>query len=160
VKTDILPKHPKPGVFGYGNWRGIVLQAEGADRAACLQRYLKHHPEARFHLLVGGWAMANMSPLDFLWSGAPVFPLGPAGAALAGYALAAAIKQGMGEDELSTGAAHRARSSFRPLKPGLKPSWTGSPQGKEQTCLRTGWRSVGAHPLRCLTQRSCTALPI
>lgn len=44
--------------------------------------------------------MSNMSPLDFLWSEAPIF------------ALAAAVKQGRGEEDLQTGAADRARESF------------------------------------------------
>ncbi len=122
TKTETLPKHPKPGVFGYRNWRGIVLQGENGDRAACLQRYLTHHEGERFRLLVGGWAMANMSPLDFIWSEAPVFALNPDAEVLAGrlveaaeevgYALAVAVRQGMNEEDLSTGAANRARVAF------------------------------------------------
>jgi CRISPR system Cascade subunit CasA len=99
-----------------------VLQGEGADRAACLETYLKRTGSARCELLVAGWAMSNMSPLDFLWSEAPVFALDDAGAALAaqlvdaadkaGFALAAAVKQGTGQEDLQSGAANRAREMF------------------------------------------------
>ncbi len=26
--VEFLPRHPKPGLFGYRNWRGVILQAE------------------------------------------------------------------------------------------------------------------------------------
>jgi CRISPR system Cascade subunit CasA len=54
TKTEKLPKHPKPGTFGYRNWRGIVLQGKEADRAACLTRFLKHRGQEICRLLVGG----------------------------------------------------------------------------------------------------------
>ncbi len=121
-QTEVLPKHPKPGAFGYRNWLGIVLQGQGADRAACLTRFLQQRQGEACHLLVGGWAMSNMNPLDFLWSEAPVFPLDDAGALLAAqlvdaadkaaFALATAVKQGCGEEDLQTGAANRARETF------------------------------------------------
>lgn len=122
VKNEVLPKHPKPGAFGYRNWRGIVLLNDGADRAQCLETFLKRTDSAPCRLLVGGWAMSNMSPLDFIWSEAPVFPLDPEGEDLAGrlveaaeqagYALANAVRQGWGEDDLTTGAGARAREMF------------------------------------------------
>lgn len=122
IKNEVLPKHPKPGAFGYRNWRGIVLQNQGADRAQCLERFLKRTNSEPCRLLVGGWAMSNMSPLDFIWSEAPVFPFDPEGEDLAGrlveaaeqvgYALAAAVKQGCGESDLTTGAGARVREIF------------------------------------------------
>ncbi|SHF39139.1 CRISPR system Cascade subunit CasA [Ruegeria intermedia] len=122
VKNEVLPKHPKPGAFGYRNWRGIVLLNDGADRAQCLETFLNRTDSAPCRLLVGGWAMSNMSPLDFIWSEAPVFPLDPQGEDLAGrlvdaaeqagYALASAVRQGRGEDDLTTGAGARAREMF------------------------------------------------
>lgn len=122
VKNEVLPKHPKPGTFGYRNWRGIVLLNDGADRAQCLETFLKRSDSAPCRLLVGGWAMSNMSPLDFIWSEAPVFPLDPQGEDLAGrlveaaeqagYSLASGVRQGRGEDDLTTGAAARAREMF------------------------------------------------
>lgn len=121
-KNKVLPSHPKPGTFGYRNWRGIILQSEGADRAKCLEQFLRRTGSAPCRLLVGGWAMSNMSPLDFIWSEAPVFPLDPDGEDLAGrlveaaehagYELAKAVKRGKGEDNLRAGAAARARERF------------------------------------------------
>ncbi|MCA0906954.1 type I-E CRISPR-associated protein Cse1/CasA [Ruegeria marisrubri] len=121
-KNEKRCKHPKPGAFGYRNWRGIVLLNDGADRAQCLETFLNRTDSAPCRLLVGGWAMSNMSPLDFIWSEAPVFPLDPQGEDLAGrlveaaeqagYALASAVRQGRGEDDLTTGAGARAREVF------------------------------------------------
>ena len=121
-KNQVLPKHPSPGNFGYRNWRGIVLQNEGADRASCLERFLKHREGDDCRLIVGGWAMSNMNPLDFLWSEPPVFPLSTSGEELASrlvdaaeqaaYVLANAIKQSLGEAELKSGVANRAREQL------------------------------------------------
>ena len=121
VKNKKLPKHPEPGIFGYRNWRGIVLQSDGADLAHCLYRFRKHRGEP-CDLLVGGWAMGTMSPLDFLWSEAPVFTLDADGEALAGrlveaakqvgYALAFAVKTGKGEDNISSGCGARVQQAF------------------------------------------------
>ncbi len=69
-----LPKHPKPGTFGYPNWRGIAFKTENADRAVCVRRFQQDF-RAPAHVLVGGWAMDNMKPLDFIWSETPLFPL-------------------------------------------------------------------------------------
>ncbi|MCJ8333131.1 MAG: type I-E CRISPR-associated protein Cse1/CasA [Epibacterium sp.] len=120
--AEIFAKRPRPGNFGYRNWRGIVFQGEGVDRAACLQRYLTHYPKHHFHLLVGGWAVDKATPQDFLWSQARVVPLNEAGEVLAGrlveaaeqigFALASNTRQGMGEGEIGTGAANRVREQF------------------------------------------------
>lgn len=122
TKTEKLPKHPKPGPFGYRNWRGIILQTEGADRPACLTRWMKDRPTDPARLLVGGWAMSNMSPLDFTWSEQPVFPLTPDGdakaarlveaAEQASYALAINTRDGKGEDDIQSGAGARVRQAF------------------------------------------------
>ena len=80
--ADILPKHPKPGAFAYRNWLGILMEAPAgkgslAYRAQTVVTYAQRakHPEAS--VLVAGWAMSNMSPLDFLWSEQPLFTLTP-----------------------------------------------------------------------------------
>ena len=98
------------------------MQSETGDRAACLQRFLDQRPGETFRLMVGGWAMSNMSPLDFLWSEAPVFPLDSTGEALAarlveaaeqvGYTLALNTKEGVGEAEIGSGAGARVREQF------------------------------------------------
>lgn len=120
-KTEWLPKHPKPGLFGYRNWRGIILQTDGAQRPACLKRWMQDRGTPA-RLLVGGWAMANMNPQDFLWSEQPVFPLNAEAEALvsrlveaaeqAGFALAANTRDGKGEDDTQSGAGARVRSAF------------------------------------------------
>ena len=121
-KIERLPKHPKPGTFGYRNWRGIVLKSDGFDLAQCLNRFRDVREDDPCDLLVGGWAMSNMRPLDFLWSEAPVFALDETGethaerlveaAEQAGYALSFAVKTGKGEEDISTGAGARVRETF------------------------------------------------
>ncbi|TRD15378.1 type I-E CRISPR-associated protein Cse1/CasA [Palleronia caenipelagi] len=122
TKTEKLPKHPKPGGFGYRNWRGILLQSEGGERPGCLNRWLRVRPGERARLLVGGWAMSNATPLDFIWSEQPVFSLNAdaetrvadlvEAAEQAAYALAINTRAGKGEDDTQSGAAARARQAF------------------------------------------------
>lgn len=121
-KNKLRPNCPKPGSFGFRNWHGIVFQKTDAVRAQCLERFLKQTDSEPCRLLVGGWAMSKMKPLDFLWSEAPVFPLDPEGEDLAGrlveaaehagYELAEAVKRGKGEKKLGSGAAAKAREQF------------------------------------------------
>ena len=120
--TETLPRHPKPGTFGYRNWRGVILESEVGQRPATLVQYLRDIEGARCSLVVAGWAMDNMKPLDFLWSEQPVFPLSEededhaAGAVeaaeQAGYAVAACVRDGVGEGEVKSGAGQRAREAF------------------------------------------------
>ena len=120
--TDTLPCHPKAGHFGYSNWRGVILQSEGRRRPATLLQYLRDIDGARCSLIVAGWAMKNMQPLDFLWSEQPVFPLSPedgihAEAAVeaaeqAGHAIACCVQEGMGEGDRKSGAGQRALEAF------------------------------------------------
>jgi CRISPR system Cascade subunit CasA len=117
-----LPRHPKPGPFGYRNWGGVTFQTTGAEVARNLYQYNGAHQGEDYRLLVAGWAMSNMSPLDFLWSEQPVFPLDMAAvdkaAALVEAAektalvLASTVAQGSGEVEIGTGAGEQARQSF------------------------------------------------
>ena len=120
--SETLPRHPKPGAFGYRSWRGVILQSESGFRPLTLHWYLRDVPVARCSLIVAGWAMDNMKPLDFLWSEQPVFLLSKAdedramasveAAEEAGFALAACVQQGLGEDALSSGGGQRAREAF------------------------------------------------
>ena len=120
--TEIFPCHPKPGTFGYRNWRGVILQSESGLRPAALERYLRDIEGARCSLIVAGWAMDNMKPLDFLWSEQPVFSLSAeqedqAAASVeageqGGYALAACVRDGVGDGDLKSGAGQRAREAF------------------------------------------------
>ena len=120
--SETLPRHPKPGGFGYRNWRGVILQSETGLRPRTLLQYLRDIEGARCSLIVAGWAMDNMKPRDFLWSEQPVFPLSKededraAGAVeaaeQAGYAVAVCVRDGVGEGDLKSGAGLRAREAF------------------------------------------------
>ncbi|MCY4050197.1 MAG: type I-E CRISPR-associated protein Cse1/CasA [Gammaproteobacteria bacterium] len=117
-----LPKHPKPGTFGYRNWRGILLQTENSNIPGCLDRWRREQPLCKARLVVGGWAMSNMSPLDFLWSEQPIFPLDSGGenraarlveaAEQASYLLAKGVQECKGESEITSGVANRVREVF------------------------------------------------
>lgn len=78
--SDILPKHPKSGAFAYRNWLGVLIdapQGKGslAYRAQTVVSYAQRAKTPDASILVAGWAMSNMSPLDFIWSEQPLFPL-------------------------------------------------------------------------------------
>ncbi len=80
VGSEHLPVHPKPGLFGYRNWLGIAYQDSGGLRhpAQMVMEWFAHrlhHVEDEATLLVAGWAMANMSAQDFIWSRAPLVAL-------------------------------------------------------------------------------------
>ncbi len=122
AKGQPLPMHPRPGPFGYRDWRGVILQSEKRHRPKSLERHLEVFGAPRVDLIVAGWAMDNMKPLDFLWSEQPVFPLTfeaelsalsmIEAAEQAGFALAMCVREGMGETEAATGAADAARRAF------------------------------------------------
>ncbi|WP_101069139.1 type I-E CRISPR-associated protein Cse1/CasA [Roseovarius salinarum] len=75
-KGQVRPVHPKPGRFGYRNWRGVILQSEQRLRAATVARWISENRGVQCSLIVGGWAMNKFNPLDFIWSEQPVFALG------------------------------------------------------------------------------------
>lgn len=90
-----LPKHPKPGAISYRNWFGVTVTAPpGRDSLVFLAKSVAEYPararSGEASALVGGWAMSNMSPLDFLWSDLPVFDLNPDAAFEAGQFVEAA----------------------------------------------------------------------
>ncbi len=74
---DLLPVHPKPGIFCYRNWRGILLKDSSRQTAKVLSDYPAGPGIPPAHLVVAGWAMDNMKPLDFIWSEQPVIHLNP-----------------------------------------------------------------------------------
>ena len=103
----ILPKHPKPGGFAYRNWLGVLMEAPAGQSSPAYraQTVADYAQRARFpdaSVLVAGWAMSNMTPLDFLWSEQPLFTLTPetsdvaammvSGADLASGAMVAALR--------------------------------------------------------------------
>lgn len=72
---EMLPRHLKPNLFSYRNWKGLLFQTEEAERPACLERFLNEREEVPVRLIVSGWAMANMLAQDFQWSECPIFKL-------------------------------------------------------------------------------------
>ena len=77
-----LPVHPKPGRFGYRNWIGVALSDEprNPDKvqrqpAATVTGYTRNRgqPGEAVRLIVGGWAMDNMKPLDFIEARQPLY---------------------------------------------------------------------------------------
>ena len=79
--SDLLPKHPGAGKFGYRNWLGIVAAGKKGDlsqRAACVGTWQRRNGiSASARLLVAGWAMDNMKPRDFILSSQPLHQLTP-----------------------------------------------------------------------------------
>jgi len=144
-----LPVHPKPGPFSYRNWRGIILSADTGSRPAMLDRFERLRRGEACRLLVSGWAMSNMSPLDFLWSEQPVFPLDPeaehmasdmvAAAEHAGYVLASCTSQGAGEAEIGTGAGARARLAFFSSTQAPFEARLAAMSGGDTEGIATGW---------------------
>lgn len=121
--TDFLPRHPKPGSFGYRHWRGVILQSDSGRRPYALEQYVRDIEGGDCSLVVAGWAMDNMKPLDFIWSEQPVFRFGSredeysAAAAVeaaeqAGFTLARQVSIGVGEDDIRSGAGLRARETL------------------------------------------------
>lgn len=76
VGQEWLPKHPRAGRFGYRNWIGVTVKAEGDDltELSLSLRDAKSRGAAEA-VLVAGWSMDNMKPRDFLWSEEPFFDL-------------------------------------------------------------------------------------
>lgn len=110
---QVLPVHPKPGVFGYRNWRGVLLTSDKGLKPQVLTTYLKDVKAAKCSLIVAGWAMDNMKPQDFIWSEQPVFTLSEKtefaatdmveAAEAAGFALRVCVRDG-GDDNRALAA--------------------------------------------------------
>ena len=69
-----LPGHPKSGMFCYRDWQGILIGKEGASVPSCIHTYRVRNDNSEENVLVGGWKMKTMTPVDFLWSQQPLFP--------------------------------------------------------------------------------------
>ena len=126
-----LPVHPRAGRFGYRNWEGIVVQEAGGlrERATTVARFVNDTdlPYERFDVIVAGWAMDKMRPLDFVWSEQPVFlSADPArrdaieafavrmmrGAEHVAFLLAKTVKNGLGLEDMTKGALPALRDAF------------------------------------------------
>ena len=75
--SELLPVHPKPGRVSYRNWLGLAFGQSGETRtvAASVHRYNTMPNPPPTELLVGGWAMDNMTPRDFDVNVYPTFRL-------------------------------------------------------------------------------------
>lgn len=79
--SELLPQHPRPGLFGYRHWLGIVAASRGGEvdglrqRAAMVRTWHDRSLGRSAQVIVAGWAMSNMKPLDFTWSIAPLIEL-------------------------------------------------------------------------------------
>lgn len=74
--SESLPVHPKPGTFGYQHYLGVLLsdnKSKLRDRAHCVSAYIKRPgaSDEETRILVAGWAMSNMSALNFIYSRQP-----------------------------------------------------------------------------------------
>jgi CRISPR system Cascade subunit CasA len=70
--------HPTPGRFGYQNWLAIVLgnEAKTRDPAKTISVFQQERQKRlggdKPRLLIAGWAMSNMKPLDFILAEQPL----------------------------------------------------------------------------------------
>jgi len=75
---EALPVHPKPGRLGYRQFIGISIQdPQNKLRylAECVTRFKNKRfdsEQSHIRLIVGGWAMDNMKPVDFIEGFAPL----------------------------------------------------------------------------------------
>ena len=153
--ADILPKHPKPGAFAYRNWLGILMEApvgKGslAYRAQTVAEYAQRAKFPNASILVAGWAMSNMSPLDFLWSEQPLFVLTPeasdtaamlvAGADLASRALVMALRDVQAMDATEGTRLDPEREEFYlATQAGFVAAVSALAQGEAAEGIRAAW---------------------
>lgn len=76
---EAFPAHPKPGRLGYRQFIGLSLrddETELRDLAVCVDRFrqgrIPRKKRLLLRLIVGGWAMDNMKPVDFVYGYAPL----------------------------------------------------------------------------------------
>lgn len=89
VGAELLPRHPPAGVFGYRHWLGIVAADEKQEKDGLRQRAKvvrgwwprsRYLDDSHAEVIVAGWAMSNMKPLDYSFSTAPLIELTEAAA--------------------------------------------------------------------------------
>lgn len=77
--SELFPRHPRAGTFGYRNWLGINASpppdADDLARRAEIVRAWGGRSGRRPDVIIAGWAMDNMKPLDFLFSRVPLVTL-------------------------------------------------------------------------------------
>jgi len=77
--AELLPQHPRAGLFGYRHWLGVAAamrdNAGLKQRAEMVDAWPARSNHAKANIIVAGWAMDNMKPRDFTWSLAPLIDL-------------------------------------------------------------------------------------
>lgn len=164
-----LPRHPKPGPFAYRNWMGITLTT--TSQTALPAQNVKLFDVRKggdADILVAGWAMSNMSPLDFIWSEQPLFPLTDEAAMVAGdlvaaadhaaRALAGALKDALGLAESDGTTLDRAREAFfQATQSRFEAALHGLLKGEDETGVKLAfWRVLVA---QAEAQFNAAALP-
>ena len=167
-----LPRHPKPGPFAYRNWLGIILKTNSqttlpAENIANFDRRNRDRDDSA-DILLAGWAMSNMSPLDFIWSEQPLFALTDEAAIIAGdmvaaadhaaRALVGALKDALGLDGSDGTTLDSAREAFfRSTQIRFEAALRGLLKGEGETAVKlTFWRVLVA---RAEKQFEDAALP-
>lgn len=76
--AELLSEHPKPGRVSYRNWLGLAFgqSTETRTMALSVHRYNTMSSPPPAEVLVGGWAMNKMTPMDFNVHVYPAFRLG------------------------------------------------------------------------------------
>ena len=74
-----FPVHPKAGRLSYRNWLGITMEPAGDGTgtrrtASAFREYYNRPKVPDSELMLGGWAMDNMKPVDFSLDTYPAFP--------------------------------------------------------------------------------------
>jgi CRISPR system Cascade subunit CasA len=76
--SELLPRHSRPGSFGYRNWLGVTARQKTTDDTARRAKVVDlwgQRTQAFAEVIVAGWAMDNMKPRDFTFSRAPLINL-------------------------------------------------------------------------------------
>lgn len=120
VGSELLPRHPPAGQFGYRHWLGVVAASTDQEESGLRQRadtvkdwHSRRPPGQSAQVIVAGWSMSNMKPLDFSYSMAPLLQLSAAaedrlpGLVLAADQFALALRQAL-RPVLSEGEAREA----------------------------------------------------
>ena len=121
--AELLPMHPRPGIASYRNWAGIAFQQPDGLRhvASTVAAWHNRNPQgAKASLHIGGWAMDNMKPRDFIWSRQPLFVFEDRKAEQAAIALIEAANAFSlalaGAMQTLTGAASMDASAVEPVR--------------------------------------------
>jgi CRISPR system Cascade subunit CasA len=121
--AELLPVHPKAGLFGYRHWLGVVAVADKDNKdlrhwAGVVNAWHDRSGGQPAQVIVAGWAMKKAKPRDFTWSTPPLVDLAGESALLMQGLVRAAEEVGVAlrnalEPVLAAGEAREpARETF------------------------------------------------